>query len=57
MMIINLGNVNWYGPSQAMSLNESLTFGPGAMVAASYALEGQEISFGFFFSSGRPQLV
>lgn len=52
MMIINLGNVNWFGPSQAMSLNESLTFGPGAMVAASYALEGQETSFGFFFLLG-----
>lgn len=32
-----------------MSLNESLTFGPGAMMAASYVLEGQETSFGFFF--------
>lgn len=31
-----------------MSLNESLTFGPGAMMAASYALEGQETSFDFF---------
>lgn len=32
-----------------MSLNESLTFGPGAMMAVSYALEGQETSFGYFF--------
>lgn len=45
-MFINLGSVNWNKPSQAMSINVSLAFGLNAMVAASWALEEQETSFG-----------
>lgn len=45
-MFINLGSVNWNKPSQAMSINVSLAFGLKAMVAASWALEEQEASFG-----------